>query len=57
MYFKRVIDIEQNNKDEKAKNTLRNLLVKCGIFKAKPTQHKDVLEVDHFLEYLKDKFN
>ena len=55
LYFKSLVDLEQNVKTAKQRNNLKEILVKCGIFKPTSGKVYEEEEVDRFLEMMKTK--
>lgn len=49
MYFKQLIDLEQNSHENKNKQNIRDLLVKCGVYKKKEKKVMPKVEIDFFL--------
>lgn len=49
LYFKSLVDLEQNVKTAKERNNLKDVLVKCGVFKPVKGKVYEDEEVDRFL--------
>lgn len=55
MYFKQLMDLEQNSKEGRNRENIRELLVKCGVYKKKEKKVIKQVEVDYFLELLAER--
>ena len=48
IYFKDVVQFQQNNRDEKSRKMLRDILTKCGVYRKKNRRAITDTEIDEF---------